>query len=62
MKVIHKNSKEVFDLSDIRYTKFYGLYGYLVLTINKEIYFMVNSEDKIDFCVMTDEFEFCSSF
>lgn len=39
MKVIHKNSREEFDLSVPQYTKLFGMYGYLVMGANS-VYFI----------------------
>lgn len=44
MIVEHKNSKEKFDLSDICYTKLFGMYGLLVMLISQKIYFIGHSE------------------
>lgn len=56
MKVTHKNSREEFDLDYMVYTKFFGMYGYLIITPLKEIAFIVSVEDK-NIYNMTDEFE-----
>ena len=56
MKVQHKNSQEVFNLSEPKYCKFFGVYGILIMTIRKEIYFVVGS-DTNDLHNITDEFE-----
>jgi len=56
MKVRHKNSREEFDLNYVVYTKFFSMYGYLVMTPIKEIVFITNVENQ-DVYYMTDEFE-----
>ena len=56
MKVTHKNSREEFDLDYMVYTKFFGMYGYLIITPLKEIVFIVSVEDK-NLYNITDEFE-----
>jgi hypothetical protein len=57
MIVTHKNSREEYDLSDIVYDKFNGQYGYLVLTLTKEIYFFVGNEEGIESYNMTSDFD-----
>ena len=58
MKAQHKNSQEVFDLSEIVYTKFFGMYGDLVMLISKKIYFIPFDRDNNDtFYDMTNDFE-----
>lgn len=58
MKVKHKNSQEVFDLSEIVYTKFFGTYGDLVMLISKKIYFIPFHRDNNDTLYdMTNDFE-----
>ena len=56
MKVVHKNSREEFNLDYIVYTKFFGMYGYLVITPLKEVVFIV-SVNRQNMFNMTDEFE-----
>lgn len=56
MKVKHKNSLEVFDLNEPRYCKFFGMYGILIMTIRKDIYFIVGASTD-DLHNITDEFE-----
>lgn len=56
MKVVHKNSREEFNLDYIVYTKFFGMYGYLVITPLKEVVFIV-SVNRQNMYNMTDEFE-----
>jgi hypothetical protein len=56
MRVMHKNSKEIFNLDEPKYCKFFGMYGMLIMTIRKEIYFIVGA-DTDDLHNITDEFE-----
>jgi hypothetical protein len=54
MKVQHKNSLEVFELTEPIYTKYY-LYGYLVGMCGK-IFFITSVEDNLDCIDITDDF------
>jgi hypothetical protein len=56
MKVVHKNSREEFNLDYVVYTKFFGMYGYLFITPLKEIVFLVSVDNK-NMYNMTEEFE-----
>ena len=56
MKVVHKNSREEFDMNFIQYTEMFGMYGYLVMTPINEIVFITNVENQ-GFHYVTDEFE-----
>lgn len=55
MKVRHCYSLEEFDLDCIVYTKFFGMYGYLVMTPLKEIVFITNVYNQ-EFHYMTNDF------
>jgi hypothetical protein len=54
MKVQHKNSLEVFELTEPIYTKHY-LYGYLVGMCGK-MFFITSVEDTLDCIDITDDF------
>lgn len=55
MKVIHKNSKEEFDLSNPRYYKYHGVYGLLVMG-GSDVFFITDASDN-DYVCVTDDFE-----
>lgn len=55
MKVQHKNSQEIFDLTEPRYTKFNGMYGYLTMT-KEEIFFIYNWNDELFRDTVTEQF------
>ena len=55
MKVIHKNSREEFELTKPIYHKSY-LYGYLVGMDNK-VFFITFYEDVLDYVEVTENFE-----
>jgi len=54
MKVQHKNSLEIFDLSEPKYTKF-SEYGYLVNT-NEKVFFITFHYDELFSDDVTDDF------
>ena len=57
MKVQHKNSKEIFDISSPKYTKLFGSYGYLVMGLNS-VFFIIDSDENLDNSMeVTDDFE-----
>lgn len=55
MKAQHKNSLETFDLSEPRYTKLNGLYGYLVMS-GKQIFFISIWNDDLFKDDLTEDF------
>jgi len=55
MKVRHCYSSETFDLSEPRYTKLYGVYGYLVIG-EKQIFWIYNSNDELFSDNVTNDF------
>ena len=55
MKVRHCYSLETFDLSEPRYTKLYGEYGYLVMGVNEVFWIYVSNEEMLRDTV-TDDF------
>lgn len=56
MKVIHKNSREEFDLSVPQYTKLFGMYGYLVMGANS-VYFISDGDGLDNLTEVTESFE-----
>jgi len=57
MNVIHKNSREEFDLSYPNYYKYYSIYGYLVMTIARKIFFIDDLDSVYGYTDITDDFE-----
>ena len=55
MKIIHKNSLEEFDTFPA-YTKLNGVYGYLVLTISKQVFFISICGEGLIYDDLTDDF------
>ena len=55
MKVIHKNSREEFDLFEPRYYKYYSMYGLLVMG-GKDVFFISDASENNYECV-TEDFE-----
>ena len=55
MKVIHKNSREEFNLTEPTYWKYSSMYGYLVL-MNRRIFLIVSVDDMF-YLDITDDFE-----
>lgn len=56
MKVRHKCSLETFNLSEPRYTKFNGMYGYLVIS-GENVFFIYNWNDELFRDTVTEQFE-----
>ncbi len=56
MKVQHKNSGEILDLSYPVYYKHNSVYGLLIMTIKEEIFFIEDAEND-DFTDVTNEFK-----
>lgn len=54
MKVQHKNSLEIFELTKPAYYKTH-LYGYLV-GMNNKVFFITSFEDNLDYYEVTDDF------
>ena len=56
MKVQHKNSLEIFDLSEPTYTKFNSVYGYLVMG-GEQVFFIYISNDDLFKDNVTEDYE-----
>lgn len=56
MKVQHKNSQEIFDLAEPKYTKFNDVYGYLVMG-GENVFFIYSRNDESFKSKVTRQFE-----
>lgn len=57
MKITHKNSGDVIDTTSPLYTKYNSMYGYLVVDINKKVWFIITDENvMIESIDITDDY------
>lgn len=57
-KAVNRNSEEVYDFGkeDFFYIEMYGMYGFLILSVNGSIYFMHTSDENPYTCDVTNDF------
>ena len=55
MKAQHTKSQEIFDLTEPRYTKFNGVYGYLVMG-GEDVFFIYNWNCELFRDTVTEQF------